>query len=525
MTADTETAVEEQATAAAPAAAAASAIDETIDAIAAEFEALGDSPDMAEALLARAAAPAPPPPPPPPPTALEPAVNRTVAPNPRLMARVQKALSEADPVIVSGKVTRASGIIVEATLPQVAVGTACVIEIGEGRLIPAEVVGFSRSKALLMPFGELAGIGEGCSVWPRASAAEIPVGEELLGRVVDAAMRPVDGLGTPSLSKTAALNAAPPPAMQRRRIGRPLVLGIRSLDACLTCGEGQRVGIMAGPGVGKSVLLGMLARSASADVIVCGLVGERGREVREFVERDLGPAGLARSVVVVATADEPPLVRVRAAMAATAIAEFFRARGKKVLLLIDSLSRVAMAQREIGLAAGEPPTSRGYPPSVFAALPRLVERAGNDAGEGSITAMYTVLAEGDDLSDPVADAARAALDGHVVLSRKLANSGHFPAVDVLASVSRVMSDVVTPEHRRLAMEAREVLSTYRDSADLIEVGAYVAGSNPRVDRALRSIHAVNALFRQEPTQRFTLENTLVGLRRALEAPAQEAARG
>ncbi|HET6149042.1 MAG TPA: FliI/YscN family ATPase [Polyangia bacterium] len=501
-----------------------SSIDETIDAISKEFEALGDSPSMADALRARASAPArtlarPAP------AALESLASRTISPNRQLMARVQKALKEADPVVVSGKVTRASGIIVEATLPQVAVGTACVIEVGDGRLIPAEVVGFARSRALLMPFGELAGIGEGCSVWPRASAAEIPVGEALLGRVVDAGMRPVDGLGTPSLNKTAALNAAPPPAMQRRRITRPLVLGIRSLDSCLTCGEGQRVGIMAGPGVGKSVLLGMLARSASADVIVCGLVGERGREVREFVERDLGPAGLARSVVVVATADEPPLVRVRAAMAATAIAEFFRARGKKVLLLIDSLSRVAMAQREIGLAAGEPPTSRGYPPSVFAALPRLVERAGNDAGEGSITAMYTVLAEGDDLSDPVADAARAALDGHVVLSRKLANAGHFPAVDVLASVSRVMSDVVTPEHRRLAMEAREVLSTYRDSADLIEVGAYAAGSNPRVDRALRSIHAVNALFRQEPGQRFALENTLLGLRRALETPGPEVARG
>ena len=516
-------------------------LDATIDEISAQFDALGDSPSIDEvarrreeaqraedaALRSRAAVT---------PASAEPARSAepaaadetvdgpSVPANGRLMARVQRALAEVDLVVASGKVTRASGIIVEATLPRVAVGTACVIEVGEGRLISAEVVGFSRSKALLMPFGELAGIGEGCAVWPRASAAEVPVGDALLGRVVDAAMRPADGKPAPSLNKTAVLNAPPPPAMQRRRIARPLVLGIRSLDACLTCGEGQRVGIMAGPGVGKSVLLGMLARSANADIIVCALVGERGREVREFVERDLGPAGLARSVVVVATADEPPLVRVRAAMAATSIAEYFRARGKKVLLLVDSLSRVAMAQREIGLAAGEPPTSRGYPPSVFAALPRLVERAGNDGGEGSITAMYTVLAEGDDMTDPVTDAARAALDGHVVLSRKLANSGHFPAVDVLASVSRVMSDVVTPDHRRLAMEAREVLSTYRESADLIEVGAYVAGSNPRVDRALKSVHAVNALFRQEPSQRFSLESTLQGLRRALEGPA-EVARG
>ncbi|HEY2903106.1 MAG TPA: FliI/YscN family ATPase [Polyangia bacterium] len=443
--------------------------------------------------------------------------TRTATPNRALVDRVHRALAGSEPMVVAGKVTRASGIIVEAMLPQVAVGTACVIATSAGKLISAEVVGFSRSRALLMPFGELAGIGEGCAVWPRSSAAEIPVGDGLLGRIVDAAMRPVDGGPPLTLTSSVPLNASPPLAMSRRRIGRPLSLGIRALDACLTCGEGQRVGIMAGPGVGKSVLLGMLARSADADVIVCGLVGERGREVREFVERDLGAQGLARSVVVVATADESPLVRVRAAMAATSVAEYFRARGKRVLLLLDSLSRVAMAQREIGLAAGEPPTSRGYPPSVFAALPRLVERAGNDSGDGSITAMYTVLAEGgEDLTDPVADAARAALDGHVVLTRKLANAGHFPAIDVLASISRVMTDIVGPDHNRLAREAREVLSTYRDSADLIEVGAYVAGTNPRVDRALRSINAVNALFRQEPNARFRMDETLAGLRAALE---------
>jgi len=374
-----------------------------------------------------------------------------------------------------------------------------------------------------MPFGDVIGVSEGCMVWPRSSGADIPVGEALLGRVVDAAMRPVDGGSALSLPHRTPLYATPPPAMTRRRIAQALPLGIRSMDACLTCGEGQRVGIMAGPGIGKSVLMGMLARGAAVDVIVVGLVGERGREVREFVERDLGASGLRRTVVVVATADEPPLVRVRAAVAATSVSEYFRSRGKKVLLLVDSLSRVAMAQREIGLAAGEPPTSRGYPPSVFAALPRLVERAGNDAGAGSITAMYTVLAEGDDLSDPFVDAARAALDGHIVLSRKLASSGHFPAIDVLASISRVMSDVTSAEHRRLAMEAREVLSAYKEAADLIEVGAYVAGSNPKVDRAMRSVHLVNALFRQGPHERHSLESTLEGLKRALEAqpaPAQ-----
>jgi flagellum-specific ATP synthase len=433
-----------------------------------------------------------------------------------LVARIAKALREAEPLPIAGKVTRVSGIIVEATLPAVAVGTACEIRINSHKVLMAEVVGFANNRALLMPFGDVAGVGEGCAVSVRGAGADIPVGEALLGRVVDAAMRPVDGGPPPVLHRRVPLHAAPPHAMTRRRISRPLVLGVRSLDACLTCGEGQRVGIMAGPGIGKSVLMGMLARGAEVDVIVVGLVGERGREVREFVERDLGQAGLARSVVIVATADEPPLVRVRAAVAATAVAEYFRSSGKRVLLLLDSLSRVAMAQREIGLAAGEPPTSRGYPPSVFAALPRLVERAGNDAGDGSITAMYTVLAEGDDLADPFVDAVRAALDGHIVLSRKLADGGHFPAVDILPSISRVMNDIITPEHRQLAMETREVLASYRESADLIEVGAYVAGSNPRVDRALRSVHLVNALFRQGPRERYSLQSTLGDLKRALE---------
>src|SRR5450432_270580 len=433
-----------------------------------------------------------------------------------LMARLTKSVADVELLSIAGKVTRVSGIIVEATLPAVAVGTSCEIRLSATKTLTAEVVGFAKNRALLMPFGDGAGGGEGCSVLVRGVGANIPVGDALLGRGVDAAMRPVDGGPPPVLSRQAPLYAAPPHAMTRRRISRPLVLGIRSLDACLTCGEGQRVGIMAGPGIGKSVLMGMLARGAAVDMIVVGLVGERGREVREFVERDLGPTGLARTVVVVATADEPPLVRVRAAVAATAVAEYFRERGKRVLLLIDSLSRVAMAQREIGLAAGEPPTSRGYPPSVFAALPRLVERAGNDAGEGSITAMYTCLAEGDDMADPFVDAVRAALDGHIVLSRKLADAGHFPAIDVLASISRVMNDVIKPEHRQLAMEAREVLATYRESADLIEVGAYVSGSNPRVDRALRSVHLVNALFRQTPQERYPLQSTLDGLKRALE---------
>lgn len=431
------------------------------------------------------------------------------------LVALKRTLYEAESCVLAGKVTRAAGIVVEAILPQVAVGTSCEIRTNGGQIITAEVVGFSASNAILMPFGDVKGIGEGCPVIPRASAGEILVGDRLLGRVVNAAIEPLDDRGSLPLDVRVPLHTYAPRAMSRKRIFRPLVLGIRSIDAVLTCGEGQRLGIMAGPGIGKSVLLGMLARSANADVIVVGLVGERGREVREFVERDLGE-GLKRSVVVVATGDESPLVRVRAAMAATAVAEYFRDKGKRVLLLIDSLSRMAMAQREIGLAAGEPPTSRGYPPSVFAMLPRLVERAGNCEGAGSITAMYTVLAEGDDLTDPVVDAARAALDGHIVLSRDLANAGHFPAVDVLGSVSRVMNDVVTTEHKDLARRVRDVLSAYKGAADLIEVGAYVSGTNARVDTALRCIHELNLFLQQEPSQRFTLEETLSTLRGVLD---------
>ncbi|MGD0839278.1 MAG: FliI/YscN family ATPase [Polyangia bacterium] len=434
------------------------------------------------------------------------------------LAAVKRSLAEAQSCVLAGKVTRASGIVVEAVLPQVAVGTSCEIRIANGHGIAAEVVGFSGSNAILMPFGDVRGIGEGCPVIPRASAGEIAVGTRLLGRVVNAAMEPLDDKGGLVLDTRVPVHSLAPRAMSRKRIAKPLVLGIRSIDSCLTCGEGQRLGIMAGPGIGKSVLLGMLARSADADVIVVGLVGERGREVREFVERDLGH-GLGRSVVVVATGDESPLVRVRAAMSATAVAEFFRDQGKRVLLLLDSLSRFAMAQREIGLAAGEPPTSRGYPPSVFAMIPRLVERAGNSESQGSITAMYTVLAEGDDLTDPVVDASRACLDGHIVLSRHLAMAGHFPAVDVLASVSRVMSDVASPDHRALARRVRDVLSAYKDAADLVEVGAYVSGTNPRVDAALRCIHELNAFLRQEPGERFPLDATLSHLRQVLDGKA------
>ena len=430
--------------------------------------------------------------------------------------RLSEAFARTETVVLEGRVVRATGLLVEASLPRVAVGTACEIHLPSGRTLPAEVVAFKNNIALLMPFGEMQGICEGCRVLPRSSAGEIPVGLSLLGRVVDAAMRPADGGPELLLTGRAPLSASPPPAMSRRRISRPVSLGVRVLDTCLTLGEGQRMGIMAAPGVGKSVLLGMSARHADADVIVVGLVGERGREVREFVERDLGPEGLKRSVVIVATSDEPPLVRVRAAMAATSVAEWFRARGKRVLLLVDSLSRVCMAQREMGLAAGEPPTAKGYPPSVFSALPRLLERAGNDSGPGSITALYTVLAEGDDMNDPITDAARSILDGHVVLSRKLAGGNHFPAVDVLQSVSRVMGEVTTPEHRELSGIVRDQLAAYQEAADLIDVGAYSPGSNPRVDRALKCRDALTTFLRQRPEECFALEETLDQLKRVIQ---------
>jgi FliI/YscN family ATPase len=435
------------------------------------------------------------------------------------LTRFGEMLSTAEPLQVQGRVLRATGLVIEAALPGVAMGTACEIT-ARGRKIIAEVVGFSGATALLMPFGDVQGVCEGAAVIPRASAAELPVGDGLLGRVINSAGRPVDNGPAPILRGRAPLKAEAPHAMSRRRISKPLETGIRCIDSCLTLGEGQRVAVMAGPGVGKSVLLGMIAQHATADVIVVGLIGERGREVREFVERDLGTTGLARSVVVVATSDEPPLVRVRAAMAATAIAESYRAQGLRVMLLMDSLSRVAMAQREIGLAAGEPPTSKGYPPSVFAALPQLTERAGNDAGKGSITALYTVLAEGDDLADPVVDAARAALDGHWVLSRKLANSGHFPAIDLLASISRVMSDITTQQQRDVAGQARDILSAYQEAADLVEVGAYVAGSNPRVDRAVKCLPQLMAFLKQRPGDRFTYAQSLEQLTRAVAIPPE-----
>ena len=415
---------------------------------------------------------------------------------------------------VDGRVERISGLLIEATLPHVKIGAGVAIDSDDGP-VAAEVVGFNGTRALLMPVGDTVGLRESARVRVVEDRASIAVGPQLLGRVLDPALMPLDGLPPPSGTTSVPLYRSAPPAMSRRRIADPLPTGVRAIDACLTIGEGQRVGIMAGAGVGKSVLLGMLARSTQCDVIVAGFVGERGREVREFVERDLGPEALKRSVLIVATSDQAPLMRVRAAFAATAVAEAFRAQGKKVLLLIDSLTRVAMAQREIGLSAGEPPTTKGYPPSVFVQLPKLLERAGMDAGPGSITGIYTVLVDGDDLTDPVADSARSILDGHIVLSRKLAGGGHFPAIDILQSTSRVMGDVVDDKHLQTARGIRTELATFAESADLVDVGAYVKGTNAKLAAALFHRTELLNFLRQDPAERTPLSDGLERVRKLL----------
>lgn len=447
------------------------------------------------------------------------------APRPRLVDvdAVTIALGRST-LHVDGRVERISGLLIEATLPHVKIGAGVVIESDDGP-VAAEVVGFSGQRALLMPIGDTLGLRESARVRVVDDRAVLNVGPALLGRILDPMLVPLDGRPAPQGIHIVPLQRAAPSPMKRRRISAVLPTGIRAIDSCLSIGEGQRVGIMAGAGVGKSVLLGMLARSTAADVIVAGFVGERGREVREFVERDLGAEALKRSVLIVATGDQAPLLRVRAATAATAIAEYFRDQGKKVLLLLDSLTRVAMAQREIGLSAGEPPTTKGYPPSVFVQLPRLLERAGNDEGQGSITGVYTVLVEGDDLSDPVADSARSILDGHIVLSRRLAGSGHFPAIDVLQSASRVMGDIVDQRHLEIARGIRQELATYQESADLVEVGAYVKGTNHRLDLALAHRGELLAFLRQQPEERMALTDTLERGRRLLAAPEAPAPRG
>ena len=420
-----------------------------------------------------------------------------------------------------GKVTQVVGLAAEVSGLSASVGDLCEIRSATGCLL-AEVVGFRQGRLLVMPLGDVSGVRPGSAVRATGRPASVEVGPALLGRIVDGFGRPIDGRGPVAATASRPIHQAPPPVMTRHRIAEPLETGVRAIDALLPVGRGQRIGIFAGSGVGKSVLLGMLASHARADVNVIGLIGERGREVREFIERDLGAEGLARSVVVVATSNEPALLRRQAAFVATTVAESFRDAGRTVLLMMDSVTRFAMAQREIGLAVGEPPATRGYPPSVFGLLPRLLERAGTTAHDGSITGLYTVLVEGDDLNDPVGDTVRAILDGHIVLSRELASANHFPAIDVLGSVSRLADDLSGPEQARAAAAVRECLATYRDARDLVSIGAYVRGSDPRIDRALAALEPITAFLRQGRDEPSALDDTLDRLAGLAPAPARRA---
>ncbi len=418
------------------------------------------------------------------------------------LERSLRAAQNVPPPPVEGHLTRMVGLTLEALGCQAAVGDRCEILTAGRPSIEAEVVGFAGERLYLMPTGDVHGIRPGARVIPRHGAGQVRVGPELLGRVIDGGGEPLDGRGPLHLDERVRLTGTRLNPLARAPIERTLDVGVRAINALLTVGRGQRIGLFAGSGVGKSVLLGMMARYTEADVIVVGLIGERGREVKEFIEKILGDEGRARSVVVAAPADSPPLLRLHGAWTATAIAEYFRDQGRNVLLIMDSLTRFAQAQREIGLAIGEAPATKGYPPSVFARLPQLVERAGNaGAQQGSITAFYTVLTEGDDQQDPIADAARAILDGHIVLSRRIAEAGHYPAIDVEASISRAMHDIVPPGQMLQARELKRLLSTYEHNRDLVAIGAYRAGSDPRIDAAIAAHPAIEEFLRQDLGQR------------------------
>ncbi|MEZ6184844.1 MAG: FliI/YscN family ATPase [Planctomycetota bacterium] len=433
---------------------------------------------------------------------------------------IRRWLERSQLVRLEGRVAKVAGLVVEVTGLPVPVGTLCNVRSG-GKNYPAEVIGFSEGRARLMALHEIEGLAPGDPVAPQSGAVTAPVGYEVLGRVLNGYGEPMDGKGPLIPSARVPVLRAPPTPMERQLIQHPLTTGVRALDGLTTFGCGQRVGIFAGSGVGKSMLLGEIVRNSDAEVAVIGLIGERGREVREFLEHTLGPEGLAKSVIVAATSDTPPLQRLRGAYVATAIAEWYRDQGKNVLLVMDSVTRFAFAVREIGLAAGEPPTTRGYPPSLYTQLPKLVERMGTGA-QGSITALLTVLVEGDDLQDPVADVVRGLLDGHVVLSRRMADRAHYPAIDVLASVSRVFNQVTTPEHRAAAQRLREQLSVYETSRDLIEVGAYRAGTNPVLDLAIKNRPAVLRFLQQQSGETTPLAqsiDSLTALAAAAGAPA------
>jgi flagellum-specific ATP synthase len=421
--------------------------------------------------------------------------------------KFHSALRSVNLLNCQGYITRVSGLTVESSGPRVGIGELCGINIRDGKRVLAEVVGFNNDRLVLLPLEHIEGISPGDTVTSRTAPRFITLSEKILGRVLNGLGEPIDGKGPLIGNEKKALDASSPHALSRKKITQPLALGIRSIDGMLTCGRGQRVGIFAGSGVGKSVLLGDIANSSDADVNVVALIGERGREVREFLEENLGPEGLAHSVVVIAASDSPPIQRVKAAFVAVTVAEYFRDKGRNVLFMMDSFTRFAQAQREIGLAAGEPPAAKGYCPSVFALMPRLIERLGN-SDIGSITGILTVLVENDDLSDPVADSARSLLDGHIVLSRKLADRGHFPAVDVLGSVSRLMSTVASKEHKIAAQKIKEIYATYIDAEDLINIGAFAAGSNRRIDGAIALIDRLKSFLVQGVRERTSFDDTV-----------------
>ena len=431
------------------------------------------------------------------------------------LGKYYNAVESAKPIRLHGKVTQVVGLVIEGYCPDTSVGAICEIRPSEGEPIPAEVVGFRDNKTLLMPLGEIRGVGLDSLITVRRDKASMGVGPLMLGRVIDGLGNPIDEKGPLRVEEEFPIYAAPINPMLRPPIRKPLDLGIRSINGLLTCGQGQRVGIMAGSGVGKSTLLGMIARYTEADVNVIALIGERGRELREFIEKDLQEQGLKKSVVVVATSDQPPLVRMRGAYIATTIAEYFAKQGKKVLLMMDSATRFAMAMREVGLAIGEPPTTKGYTPSVFAALPKLLERTGNFS-EGSITGLYTVLVEGDDFNEPISDSMRSILDGHIVLSRSLAARNIYPPIDILASASRVMNDVAPHDHQELAGRFKETLATYQQSEDLINIGAYKAGSNSGIDYAISKMDGMMKYLKQAVHDPVSMQAAVQDLKKIFE---------
>jgi len=431
------------------------------------------------------------------------------------LEKYKKLLESRHFVRYSGKVSKVVGLTIESEGPETHIGALCHIISHNDRTVLAEVVGFRDNHVLLMPIGDMSGIGPGSLVVAADRDLEVGVGQGLLGRVLNGLGHPMDGKGPIEIEKYYPVNNMPPNPMTRPRINQVLPLGVKCIDGLLTVGKGQRLGIFAGSGVGKSTLLGMIARNTKADINVIALIGERGREVRDFLERDLGEEGLKRSVVVIATSDQPALIRLKGALVATAIAEYFRDCGKDVLLLMDSLTRFSMAQREVGLALGEPPVTRGYTPSVYAAMPKLLERSGTSS-RGSITGLYSVLVDVDDMNEPITDTARGILDGHIVLSRQLAHRNHYPAIDVLASISRVMTDIVDDGHKACANKLRRYLAIYRDAEDLINVGAYVKGSNPDIDESIRLIKGINEFLAQGVYERFTYNETIELLKKAVD---------